>query len=113
MTGREVIELIGLDRAKSVNSKGENLLESESIIMTQLKEQNFEVDSVYFNTDENRNSFPAVFLKRVKTFNLETLYAIAETHKKIWNYKKVLFLYVYSETEIRISMQTRKRTYME
>jgi len=102
MTGREVIELIGLDRAKSVNSKGENLLESESIIMTQLKEQNFEVDSVYFNTDENRNSFPAVFLKRVKTFNLETLYAIAETHKKIWNYKKVLFLYVYSETEIRI-----------
>jgi len=54
MTGREVIELIGLDRAKSVNSKGENLLESESIIMTQLKEQNFEVDSVYFNTDENR-----------------------------------------------------------
>ncbi|MCK9220702.1 MAG: SAM-dependent methyltransferase [Bacteroidales bacterium] len=102
MTGHEVIELIGLDRAKSVNSKCENLLESESIIFTQLKEQNFQVDSVYFNTDENGNSFPAVFLKRVKTFNVETLQAIAETHKKTWNYKKVLFLYVYSETEIRI-----------
>ena len=102
MTGQEVIDSIGLDRAKSVNSKGENLLESESIILNQLKEQNFEVDSVYFNTDENGNSFPAVFLKKVKTFNVETLQTIADTHKKIWNYKKVLFLYAYSETEIRI-----------
>ena len=102
MTGQEVIELIGLNRAKSVNSKGENLLEGESIIFTQLKEQNFEVDSVYFNTDENGNSFPAVFLKKVKTFDVNTLQAIADTHRKIWNYKKVLFLYVYSDTEIRI-----------
>lgn len=102
MTGQEVIDLIGLDRAKSVNSKGKNLLESESIILNQLKEQNFEVDSVYFNTDENGNSFPAVFLKKVKTFDVEALQTIADTHKKIWNYKRVLFLYVYSETEIRI-----------
>lgn len=102
MTGQEVIDLIGLDRAKSVNSKGKNLLESESIILNQLKEQNFEVDSVYFNTDENGNSFPAVFLKKVNTFDIETLQTIADIHKKIWNYKRVLFLYVYSETEIRI-----------
>lgn len=102
MTGQEVIDLIGLDRAKSLNSKGENLLESESIIFNQLKEQNFEVDSVYFNTDENGNSFPAVFLKKVKNFDLETLQTIADIQKKIWNYKRVLFLYVYSETEIRI-----------
>jgi len=100
MTGQEVIELIGLDRAKSVNSKSKNLLESESIIFEQVRE--FEVDSIYFNTDENGNSFPAVFLKRVKTFDIETLQAIADIHRKIWNYKKVLFLYVYSETEIRI-----------
>ncbi len=102
MTGQEVIDLIGLDRAKSVNSKGSHLLESESIVLNQLKEQNFGVDSVYFNTDENNNSFPAVFLKKVNTFDLETLQTIADTHKKIWNYKRVLFLYVYSETEIRI-----------
>ena len=102
MTGREVIELIGLDRAKSVNSKGEKLLESESIILNQVTEQNFGVDSIYFNTDENGNSFPAVFLKKVKTFDVETLQEIADTHRKIWNYKKVLFLYVYSDTEIRI-----------
>ena len=52
---------------------------------------------------ENQNSFPAVFLKKVANFNDEIyLKDIAETHRKIWNYKKVLFLYVYSETEIRI-----------
>lgn len=100
MTGQEVIELIGLDRAKSVNSKGKNLLESESIVFDQVGE--FGIDSIYFNTDENGNSFPAVFLKKVKTFDVKTLEAIADTHKKIWNYKKVLFLYVYSDTEIRI-----------
>src|SRR5690554_1741207 len=100
MTGQEVIELIGLDRAKSVNSKGKQLLESESIVFDQVRE--FGVDSIYFNTDENGNSFPAVFLKKVKTFDVETLQAIADTHRKIWNYKKVLFLYVYSDTEIRI-----------
>lgn len=100
MTGQEVIELIGFDRAKTVNSKGKKLLESESIVFEQVRE--FGVDSIYFNTDENANSFPAVFLKKIKTFDAETLQAIADTHKKIWNFKKVLFLYVYSETEIRI-----------
>jgi type I restriction-modification system DNA methylase subunit len=100
MTGQEVIELIGLDRAKSVNSGAGMLLDSESIVFGQVHE--FGVDSIYFNTDENGNSFPAVFLKQVKTFDLETLESIADTHRKIWNYKKVLFLYVYSETEIRI-----------
>lgn len=100
MIGQEVIELIGLDRAKSENSKGKKPSESESIIFDQVRE--FKIDSIYFNTDENGNSFPAVFLKNVKTFDVKTLEAIADTHKKIWNYKKVLFLYVYSDTEIRI-----------
>ncbi len=102
MTGQEVIELIGFDRAKSVNSQGEKPLESESIIPNEVDQKKFGVDSIYFNTDENGNSFPAVFLKKVKTFDAETLQEIIDTHKKIWNYKKVLFLYVYSDTEIRI-----------
>lgn len=100
MTGQEVIELIGLDRAKTVNSKGGKFLESESIVFEQVLE--FGIDSIYFNTDENGNSFPAVFMKKIKTFDSETLQAIADTHRKIWNFKKVLFLYVYSDTEIRI-----------
>lgn len=100
MTGEKIIVQIGLDRAKSVQSKSENLLESESIVFDQVGE--FGIDSVYFNTDENGNSFPAVFLKKVQSFDEGTLQVIAEIHKKVWNYKKVLFLYVYSDSEIRI-----------
>ena len=102
MTGQEVIELMGLDRAKSVHSKDESLLESESVILKEVNEKEFGVDFVYFNTDENENSFPAIFLKKVNSFDNLTLEKIANTHQKIWNYKKVLFLYVYSDTEIRI-----------
>ena len=100
MTGQEVIKQIGLDRAEFVNSEGEKLSELEPVVLNQIK--NFGVDSVYFNTDENGNIFPAVFLKKVSFFDRNTLQEIAETQKKLWNYKKVLFLYVYSELEIRI-----------
>lgn len=100
MTKKEIIELIGFDRAKSVYSRDKKNLETESIVLDQVNE--FGIDLVYFNTDENGNSFPAVFLKKVQSFNLINLQAIADIHKKIWNYKKVLFLYIYSETEIRI-----------
>ncbi|WP_240628038.1 HsdM family class I SAM-dependent methyltransferase [Terrimonas sp.] len=97
-----LIDSLRFDRAISVKSKSKELLESESIIITEINKKGFNIDSVYFNTDEAGNSFPAVFLKKVKYFDEETLQAIADIHRKIWNYKKVLFLYVYSETEIRI-----------
>ncbi|AFD08700.1 HsdM family class I SAM-dependent methyltransferase [Solitalea canadensis] len=100
MTGQDVIDLIGLDRATSISSVDKNLTESKSIVLNQVGE--FGVDAVYFNTDENENSFPAVFLKKVESFDSKTLEKIADAQKKIWNYKKVLFFYVYSETEIRI-----------
>lgn len=100
MVGFDVIDYIGLERAIPVNSKSKKLLESEAIVFEQVRE--FGIDSVYFNTDENGNSFPAVFLKKVESFNEKTLREIAEIHRKVWNYKKVLFLYVYSDIEIRI-----------
>jgi type I restriction-modification system DNA methylase subunit len=100
MTGQDIIESIGLERAISVHSARNKLTESQSVVLNQVRE--FNVDAVYFNTDENGNSFPSVFLKKVKSFNNKTLQEIAETHQKIWNYKKVLFLYVYSDIEIRI-----------
>ncbi|MCF8331276.1 MAG: SAM-dependent methyltransferase [Bacteroidales bacterium] len=102
MTGQEAIELIGLDRAKSISSRSEYLLESEAIVLNELKGNNFEIDSVYFDQDEKEKSFPAIFLKKVEYFDKETFGDIAEIHRKAWNYKKVLFLYVYSDTEIRI-----------
>lgn len=100
MNGQKTIDFIGLNKAISTTSKGKNLSESKSIVLNQAKE--FGIDEVYFNTDENDNSFPAIFLKKVNSFDTDSLKEIANTHKKAWNFKKVLFLYVYSETEIRI-----------
>ncbi|WP_300687991.1 N-6 DNA methylase [Chryseobacterium sp.] len=105
MAKLNILEFLGLDRAKPIlQSNSKKLLDSEAVILNEIKEKDFGIDLVYFNTDEEtQNSFPSVFLKEVPNFNdVETLKDIAETQRKIWNYKKVLFLYVYSETEIRI-----------
>jgi type I restriction-modification system DNA methylase subunit len=102
MTAQEVISSIGLDRAKAINSGKHTFSESEIVVINEMQEKEFSIDSVYFNADENGNSFPAVFLKKVSLFDEKTLEEIADIHRKVWNYKKVLFLYVYSDTEIRI-----------
>ncbi|TPD65977.1 MULTISPECIES: HsdM family class I SAM-dependent methyltransferase [Flavobacterium] len=100
MTGKEFVASIGLDRAVSVNSDSKKLSESQSIILDQVSE--FNVDAVYFNTDDAGNSFPAIFVKNVISFDSKTLRQIAEIQRKIWNFKKVFFLYVCSELELRI-----------
>lgn len=103
MTKLDILNFLGLDRAKPIHSESSRLSESETVVLSEVKEKEFGVDFVYFNTDEEtNNSFPAVFLKKVSKFNKDTIKHIIETQHKIWNYKKVLFLYVYSETEIRI-----------
>ncbi len=104
MVNLDILEFLDLDRAKSTHSDSKNLSDSEAVILNEVKEKDFGVDLIYFNIDEEtNNSFPAVFLKKVTNFSdVETLKGIAETQRKIWNYKKVLFLYAYSETEIRI-----------
>ena len=95
-----IIEQLGFDRATSIDLNSSNL--SESQLLTIEKVQDFDIDSIYFCTDNLNNSHPAVFLKKITSFDTETLKTISNTHKKIWNYKKVVFLYVYSDTEIRI-----------
>jgi len=100
MNGQKTIDFIGLDKAISTTSISKLLTESKSIVLNQAKE--FGIDAVYFNTDENDNSFPAVFLKKIKSFDTDSLQKIAVTQKKAWNFKKVLFLYVYTDLEIRI-----------
>ncbi len=98
--GQDIIKSLGLDKAISVYPIQKDIMETQSVILHQVQE--FGIDAVYFNTDENGNSFPAIFLKKVNSFSEEVLKSITDTHKKAWNYKKVLFLYVYSDTEIRI-----------
>ncbi|HIP33689.1 MAG TPA: endonuclease [Bacteroidia bacterium] len=95
-----IIEQLGFDRATSIDLNSSNL--SESQLLTIEKVQDFDIDSIYFCTDNLNNSHPGVFLKKITSFDTETLKTISNTHKKIWNYKKVVFLYVYSDTEIRI-----------
>lgn len=106
MTEWNILEFLDLEgtRTKSIHSDSQKPSESQAVILNEVKEKDFGVDLIYFNTDEEtNNSFPAVFLKKVINFSdVETLKSIAETQRKVWNYKKVLFLYAYSETEIRI-----------
>ncbi len=96
----DVRHKIGLSRAISTHSVIEKVTESQSAVLESAKD--FGVDYVYFNTDENSNSFPAIFMKEVNAFDVKTLTEIADAQRKTWNYKKVIFLYVYSEVEIRI-----------
>jgi len=94
-----IIDHFYFNRAVDINAPKESLQTSILDVIEQV--HSFDIDRVYFSQDDNK-SFPAVFLKRVDTFNDSTLKNIAIIHKKAWNYKKVSFLYVYSETEIRI-----------
>ncbi|WP_417237502.1 HsdM family class I SAM-dependent methyltransferase [Bizionia paragorgiae] len=89
-----------MDKAISITSKYNQISESQLIVISQVKD--FGIDEIYFSTDENQNSYPAVFIKKVQKFDDLALREVAITQKKIWNFKKVIFLYVYSETEIRI-----------
>ncbi|WP_343487374.1 N-6 DNA methylase [Allomuricauda sp. d1] len=100
MNDFDLIESLGLDRAISITSESSQITESQSVVLNQVKD--FGVDEIYFSTDENQNSYPAIFLKKVERFDDLTLRRIAIAQRKIWNFKKVIFLYVYSDTEIRI-----------
>jgi len=61
------------------------------------KNNKYGIVKVYGN-----DNLPALFLKEVASFDLETLKLIAKIHHDCWNFQKVLFLYVYTKTEIRI-----------
>lgn len=61
------------------------------------------IDRIHFS-----GKYPTVFFKEVKKFDEETLKEIATIHHKLWNYKKVMFLYVTTLTEIRIYNCTNK-----
>ncbi|MDR1181020.1 MAG: SAM-dependent methyltransferase [Bacteroidales bacterium] len=64
-------------------------------------------DKVYFSGD-----FPAVLFKEVQSFNDCTLREIAEIQRKTWNYRKVIFLFAMSNTEIRIYNCYEKPKYL-
>lgn len=65
-------------------------------------------DKVYFSGD-----FPAILFKEVKTFNIDSLKQIAKIQHKAWNYRKIMFLFVVSDTEIRIYNCHEKPKYIK
>ena len=97
-------EALGLNRCVPC-SDFPSLPDDQRIVCEQVKD--FGIDEIYFSTDENK-SYPAIFLKKVSQFDIDTLKDIARIHKYIWNYQKVLFLYAYSDVEIRIYNCTAK-----
>ena len=104
MAQKDFISLLGLERSIKV-SDVEKMSESQSIIAKQVVD--FDVDGIYFSTNESK-SYPAVFIKQVSVFDEFTIKKIANIQQKLWNYQKVLFLYVYNDTEIRIYNCTAK-----
>jgi hypothetical protein len=64
-------------------------------------------DKVCFSGD-----FPAVLIKEVLFFDEHALREIAEIQRKVWNYRKVMFLYAMSYTEIRIYNCYEKPKYL-
>jgi len=104
MEQKDFISLLGLERSIKV-SDVEKMSESQSIIAKQVVD--FDVDGIYFSTNESK-SYPAVFIKQVSVFDELTIKKIANIQQKLWNYQKVLFLYVYNDTEIRIYNCTAK-----
>jgi hypothetical protein len=98
------MEQLGFTRVVPVSNTN-NLSDSEFSVVEQVKD--FGIDFVYFCSDE-KCSYPALFMKKIMGFDSITLRNIAEIQRKIWNYKKILFLYVYTDTEIRIYNCTKK-----
>ena len=93
----DIIELLGFNRL--VHVLDNNCRDDENVVREQARD--FGIDSVYFCTDEN-HSYPALFLKKISEFDSNNLQKIAKIQQFIWNYKKVLFLYIYTDTELRI-----------
>jgi type I restriction-modification system, M subunit, putative len=65
-------------------------------------------DKVYFSGD-----FPAILFKEINIFDRSTLKQIAEIQHKAWNYRKIMFLFVVSDTEIRIYNCHEKPKYIK
>jgi type I restriction-modification system DNA methylase subunit len=66
------------------------------------------IDKVYFSGD-----FPAIFFKEIIQFDKSSLREIARIQHLIWNYRKVMFLFVSSPHEVRIYNCSKKPFYYD
>lgn len=96
-----------LDFGRAVSTADENLHISDYQRDIIQLATTFGVDQVYF-CDE----FPAVFIKHVADFSDTNLKEIINIHHKVWNFKKVLQLYIISDFEIRIYNCVERPVYL-
>jgi len=99
------IDELDFSRAVSTSDTSPGISDYQSDVIQLAKA--FDIDQVYFCAD-----FPAVFIKNVPDFELNSLKQIADIHHDVWNYKKVLQLYVISDVEIRIYNCSEKPVYL-
>lgn len=90
-----IVDLLHFDNLKTIDSISNTSFFEEI--------RSLGIDKIHFS-----GKYPTVFFKKVKQFDDETFKQIATIHHKLWNYKKVMFLYVTSLTEIRIYNCTSK-----
>lgn len=89
----------------------EHLIECSDISDSYPEYQELEkigADKIYFS-----DNFPAILFKEVDSFNKNALKQIAEIQHKAWNYRKIMFLFVVSDTEIRIYNCYEKPQYIK
>lgn len=93
-----VFDWLGFDQGMvAVDSLQEGLSANKEWLVKEVRQKEFGIDQIYFSGD-----FPAIYFKRVKNFDQETMDRIREIHRKIWNQGKVAFLYVEAMNELRI-----------
>lgn len=91
--------ILGLQNAISASEEEAIMADDISAVLKEI--HGFGIDEVYFSSGEGKH-YPSIFIKKVNTFDVQTLTDISETIRKVWNYQKVLFLYIFNEVEIRI-----------
>lgn len=93
-----ILEELDLDIGTiSINDEGAVKSVLKNQLIQQVKKDKFWIDKVYFSGD-----FPSIYYKSVKQFDTAVLDNISKVHKQIWNQGKVPFLYIESDTEVRI-----------
>lgn len=81
----------------TVSVHEENNSDKFSRVSIQKLVQGIDVDEVYFS-----NKYPVIYFKYVNQFNDKVSDLIRNVQRKVWNQGKVIFLYVSSDTEIRV-----------